>query len=249
VELEQYTDFLRNRVFRQTLLCRKDVKLRRELDPDAFSSMYVACALRPRNPPVDVRDASTPAAFGDGNGTLETSDPRLKAALVILDECWPKALSFDELALRINGRLYDDPVDSVRFRDDSHSVAPSFCECYARGVMRLSLHPPVHVASPGERPLGSAVARLQADQSPVVTNLLHAMIGLNDMGRHVLRLADGTRTEADLLDALTGLVDKGDLLLQSDSKPIRSGSEARPLLSQSLSRCLKKLCEDALLVG
>ena len=36
VELEQYTDFLRNRMFRQTLLCRKDVQLRKELDPGAF---------------------------------------------------------------------------------------------------------------------------------------------------------------------------------------------------------------------
>jgi methyltransferase-like protein len=180
---------------------------------------------------------------------LETSDTRLKAALVILSECWPKALPFEELAMRINARLYDDPVDSVRFQDDSRSVAPSFCECYARGAMRLFLHPPVYIASPSERPLGSPVARLQADHSPVVTNTLHAMIGLNDVGRHVLQLADGTRTEKDLLDTLTGLVDKGDLLIQADSKPIRSGSEARPLLSQSLSRCLKKLCEDALLVG
>ena len=57
---------------------------------------------------------------------LGTSDPRLKAALVILGECWPQALPFDELAMRINARLYDDPVDSVRFRDDwkSDRVAP-----------------------------------------------------------------------------------------------------------------------------
>ena len=93
------------------------------------------------------------------------------------------------------------------------------------------------------------MARLQANHSSVVTNLLHSMVPLNDVGRHVLRLADGTRTEDDLLDALTELVNKGDLLLQADARAIRSGSEAHPLVSQSLSRCLRKLCEDALLVG
>jgi methyltransferase-like protein len=249
VELEQYMDFLRNRMFRQTLLCHKSVKLQQELDPGALSSMHVACALKPRDPPVNIRDASVKAAFADPNGALETSDPRLKAALVVLSECWPKAIPFDELTMRMNARLYDDPVDAARFRDDSRSVAPSFCECYARGVMRLFLHPPVYVATPSDHPKASPVARLQAEHSPVVTNLLHQMITLNDIGRHVLRLADGTRTEEDLLKALTGLVDKGELLLQADSKPVRNASEARPLLSQSLTRCLKKLCEDALLVG
>ena len=43
LELEQYTDFLRNRMFRKTLLCRKGIDLVREFDPRVLQSMYVAC--------------------------------------------------------------------------------------------------------------------------------------------------------------------------------------------------------------
>jgi methyltransferase-like protein len=128
-------------------------------------------------------------------------------------------------------------------------VVLSLTEGYARGVVRLFLHPPVYVATPSERPVSSPLARLQAEDSPTVTNLIHQMITLGDVSRHVVRLADGTRTEADLLEALVRLVDRGDLLVHADSRAVRNGSEARALLATSLTRCLKKLCEDALLIG
>ena len=249
VELEQYMDFLRNRMFRQTLLCRKTVQLAQQLDARAFSSMHVASGLKPKDPAVDVRSSTVAASFSDANSELQTSDPRLKAALVTLSEQWPRALPFDDLAMRINSRLYDDPVDTTRFRNDASSIVPSLTEGYARGVVRLSLHSPVYACTLSERPISSPLARLQAADSSVVTNLLNQLIALNDLGRHVAQLADGTRREDDLLTALIAIVDRGELLVHSDSKPFRNGFEARALLADSLARCLKKLCEDALLVG
>jgi SAM-dependent methyltransferase len=44
---EQYMDFVRNRTFRQTLLCHEDIVLRRALAPDVLKGLAVASSARP----------------------------------------------------------------------------------------------------------------------------------------------------------------------------------------------------------
>src|SRR6185436_14230113 len=43
---EQYLDFFKNRMFRQTLLCREDVPVRRALDDGALESLFASSPAR-----------------------------------------------------------------------------------------------------------------------------------------------------------------------------------------------------------
>jgi tRNA1(Val) A37 N6-methylase TrmN6 len=47
IELEQYMDFVRNRLFRQTLLCRRGLRLNRSLGPWSLHNLHVAACLQP----------------------------------------------------------------------------------------------------------------------------------------------------------------------------------------------------------
>ncbi len=47
VQMEQYMDFLRNRMFRQTLLCHDNVKLDYVLRPEAVQKMWIASQAKP----------------------------------------------------------------------------------------------------------------------------------------------------------------------------------------------------------
>src|SRR5262249_40738019 len=118
IALEQYMDFVRNRQFRGSLLCRREVRLVRDVWPEKLMRLYVACPARPAASAVDVR-SSDPARFlGLHDLHITTSDLIVIAALLELGETWPQALFFDDLLARARARLRDggggDRTDTAR---------------------------------------------------------------------------------------------------------------------------------------
>jgi methyltransferase-like protein len=94
---------------------------------------------------------------------------------------------------------------------------------------------------PGELPVASPLARLQAATAAEVTNLRHETVRLDDIESHVLRQLDGTRSRNVLLTELLGLVDQG-LLTVSNTEDVTTAVEAR------LDVALQRLTNGALLL-
>jgi len=46
IRMEQYLDFLRNRAFRRTILCRREVAIRRELDAADITKLSLASEMK-----------------------------------------------------------------------------------------------------------------------------------------------------------------------------------------------------------
>ena len=63
VRTEQYMDFLRNRTFRQTLLCRKEITLNRNLTPQSVMPFHIASAAKPVSEHVNIH-SSQPEEIG-----------------------------------------------------------------------------------------------------------------------------------------------------------------------------------------
>src|SRR5262249_17557113 len=82
IELEQFLDFVGNRKFRQALLCHADVALERHVRPERLTGLYVASALRPASPDLDVRSSREERFQSPRGRGPTTTDPLLKAALV-----------------------------------------------------------------------------------------------------------------------------------------------------------------------
>ncbi len=82
IESEQYMDFLRNRMFRQTLLCRKEIELDRSLKPNRLIGMQVSSNARPEGP-INLRSGER-TLFKRGGSTLTTTEPEVKAAFLHL---------------------------------------------------------------------------------------------------------------------------------------------------------------------
>ena len=74
VRLEQYMDFLTNRRFRSTILCRADVELKRNIDSREIRN-YAVCFVKPVKPITDV-DSERPVEVRtvDGKFDLMTMD-------------------------------------------------------------------------------------------------------------------------------------------------------------------------------
>jgi SAM-dependent methyltransferase len=177
---EQYLDFFKGRMFRQTLLCHADVE-RREPAPPVVRGMLAASPAQPATVVgpgrVDFR--------GPHGATLTTDHDALKAALVRLGEAWPRALPVAELA------------------GDDDSVCAALLQAYAANLVQLHVWAPKLAAMPPEKPVASALARLQAARGTRITNLRHASVEVpDDLGRRLIVLLDGTRDRAALLDEL-----------------------------------------------
>jgi SAM-dependent methyltransferase len=202
VEKEQYIDFLCARKFRRSLLVHRGVATLPAPSPDALSGLYLTARCHPLSAQPDVASDAVERFRGpDEVVTVSTNNPLLKAALVSLWEAWPRSLPFQRLWGEVLARLDRAPAAAAVERDPSRLRA-SLLQCQQSGLAELHVHAPDLPTEAGDRPTASAVARLQAAEGGLVTNLRHYSVQLDDPGRRLLRHLDGSRDRAALLAVL-----------------------------------------------
>ncbi|WP_051378757.1 methyltransferase regulatory domain-containing protein [Derxia gummosa] len=279
VQFEQKLDFLRNRHFRQTLLCKADREVQRGLAPTAVAGMWIASAAQfepaapgadagaatpasatpadaPR-PPLDLRPG-VPAAFALRQGERVTArggsqNPLTKAALGLLAERWPLGWRFDELvaaAAERAGQWVPPALAGVHAR----LLTQELMQAFVGGLVELrAWQPPCAVAAPGRplpvKPVASPWARHEAEGDELVTNLRHDVIKLVPFSRALLGLLDGTRDRADLVRALDARVADGSLALPQTPEPPADPQLRRAHVAAWVDDSLARLAGYSLLMG
>jgi methyltransferase-like protein/SAM-dependent methyltransferase len=248
IALEQYMDFVRNRQFRASLLCRRGVRLVRDVWPEKLMSLYVACPSRPAAAAVDVRNSDPARFLGLHDLHITTSDSIVIAALLELGESWPQALRFDDLLGRARARLHDAGLgDRLSAMKDSDVLASSLLRCYAANAIELRARMVPLTLNPGGRPLATAYARFQAGRGGYVTNLRHEIVQLKDFIRNVLCELDGTRTVDELVAFLAASVMAGSLVVPAHGSSADEGSGVRPVSASMVHENLAELARCGLL--
>ncbi len=207
---EQYLDFVRFRRFRQTLLCHAEVKLERQPGADKVTQFLLAAAagMRVRVGMGDAPEPETPsAAQAVADASVPGDEAFLQALLDVLSDAAPRMLSFDELVAGVSAR-----AGGEMFKARSPDAFRQFAFGAARaGALELHVRAPALVTEPGERPVGSPIARLQLETGEIVTSLCHDAVKLdNKVASTLLALLDGTRSRAALVEALGGLLEGDD---------------------------------------
>jgi SAM-dependent methyltransferase len=188
---QQYLDFLKLRRFRQSLLCRRDVALTRP--PEANRVPALLASLGPHT--VSGDPAGVLEFQGERGAKAQTSHPLAKAALIELGAVWPRRAQFPCLLARARERAASGAPEE----HDATALAEILLYCYAMGLIGLHAHAPRFAERAGERPEASALARLQAHETPWITTLCHGLVRLDDeVGRRLVELLDGTRDRATL---------------------------------------------------
>lgn len=232
VEMEQYLDFLKNRTFRQTLICHRGVRIERKPDERGLAQLRIAGLTEPSEQPANLSPGHE-VKFTGAHGRINTSDPGAKALLVVLREAWPRSVPFGELVKQVRKTVADaglaDAVDTV----NETSVGSNVIHCHLRGFVRILAAELPCAAVAGTHPRGAAVARWYAMKGPNVTNLAHEVVQLNDLGRQVLLLADGTRDRSALADEVSKLATKNAIILTSDAERLMP---AEMLVAQTLTK-------------
>ena len=86
LHLEQYMDFVRNRQFRQTLLCHRDLRPNRALSPGSLHGLLVSSAARAGSTPVDLTQG-TAVVFSKDSQSATGHARASKAAMIVLAGC------------------------------------------------------------------------------------------------------------------------------------------------------------------
>jgi SAM-dependent methyltransferase len=180
LEREQYLDFLKVRRFRQTLLCREEISLGRDLRPEQMRGFLF----------------SSPARLVDGKLVganqvrLEAGQEAVERVACALGETYPLPLTFDELA---------------PYAGSAAALEEILFALATGGFAELHVYDFPCEETVTARPVASALARRQARDSHHVTSLCHTVVELDETGRNLLPLLDGTRDHAALAAALPGI--------------------------------------------
>ena len=246
---EQYADFLKCRKFRQTLLCPQPVQLDRTLPPERLANLFVASAAQPAVPEIDLQEQSVVEFRSVKGQGLATNHPLMKAAMLCLAQSWPRPIGFMELLGHAHAQLGDHKHMSSQ-AEDMALLGNMVFQAYGKNLVELHVHVPHFVLEVSERPIASALARLQIRQSAFVTNVLHGSVKIEDLlGRHLLSLLDGTRDRNALVAELEALVRSGATTVQKDGVVVEDPQKIHQLLVDGMEEKLKELARLALLVG
>ncbi len=189
-DAEQYADFVRNRAFRQTLLCRAGVELKRSVSPEVVRQFRIASCLDP------VQEAGGAVTwFRDADGVeLQVRDALTVAALQELRAVWPASLTFLEVLAKAAARA-EHPTGPR----EAALLGNGLLACYstARGLEFQRLPRPFRT-SVAEFPRASPLSRWQVTRGLRVTNQRHENVLLRPEEGAVLRQLDGRHGLADL---------------------------------------------------
>ncbi|MCJ7738621.1 MAG: class I SAM-dependent methyltransferase [Anaerolineae bacterium] len=249
VELEQMTDFVRNRMFRRTLLCHDDIPITRILDTRNALNLYVASRAVPVAAQPNTLTRSVEEFRGPDGATLSIDHPISKAAMIHLSDISPSAIGIPELCAAACRRLDADGQHSPN-PDDSDILMANLLKAfsYSSQLAEFHVHVPAMLQPAIDRqPIASPVARHHALESDVVTNLWHERVRVDSLRRYVLCRLDGSHTWDDLLDDLIGQAQSGQLEVKRDGSPISDPEEVKAILSRNIVSVLNWAARSALL--
>jgi methyltransferase-like protein/2-polyprenyl-3-methyl-5-hydroxy-6-metoxy-1,4-benzoquinol methylase len=257
LQREQYLDFLKNRAFRRTLLCHREVRLDRHLRPERLTNMYLAAEVVCEEPATESA-ASQPMEFRRRGGMSGTTDHVLtQAALRHVGASWPQCVSFPALvaaaAAERTSHGPGGPSAAASAQDLSH-LAVNLLQLYAAGMLELHVAPPPIATCVTARPVASPWARFQIEQGRTVTNLRHQRVQMDPLALRLVWLMDGTRDRPQLLDELAewvvreGVSLPGSEVQPGSPQPV-TRTAIREMLSQTLEDALQTAANSSLLIA
>lgn len=245
LNVEQYMDFLRNRVFRQTLFVHRNVKLSRNLDWHNLVPLRIQLRQEIVATEHDVKSTDRVEYTELGtNIKFAIDEPLIKATLQILRRRAPQSVPFTEL------------VDGARaaagkgYPQAEEMIATHIFRLLSMGLADLVSEPWRCAATVSDRPMASPLARHQASVRDPIVTLRHQLTDRSpNILWHLLQLLDGQHTLDTLENALVDQVQAGRFQLKRDGQLITAPDRLRELLRADLPTHLENLRQMALLLA
>lgn len=254
IEREQFSDLVRGRMFRQSLLCHANQQLKRHVKPSIVRKFHISSPLTPVESAPDLGSTSS-ESFVDRRGVaIQVSAPVAKAAFLELARRWPGSVAYQPLLRAALARLPKHDGGG-----EAHAAAALDTALFLgilQTVVEISPVAAPFVVELSEMPEGSRLAREQAQQDRRVTNRRHDFVDLDDLHRRLLLLLNGSRTRDELAQALAEEAFRG--AFELPARCVDAGGDIEEtldlpglheIMGRQLPGYLNELARHALLVG
>lgn len=247
IATEQYMDFLRNRPFRQTLLCRRDVQLNRNVSPAALKELFLHCPLKPVSAAPSL-DAGVKESFqGVNNATINSENPYVKAFLMALVKAQPHPISFaqahEQACAAIQGKAAAPSDQEV------NNLLGLLMNAFSRGLLDVVSWAAPVLAQPSAKPAVTPLARFQAAAGLNVTSARHNSASVDAFSRKLMVLLDGSRDMEAIVNEMVGACVRKELNVANDGKAIEDEAQIRQIVATLVPRTLAQLAVAGYLVA
>jgi methyltransferase-like protein len=245
---EQYMDFIRNRSFRQTLLCHANENLRRDIPTGSLESFYYTSVLHRAEPGALNLQAGVAQDFTwkNGTGAIKLDSPFAKAVFEGLAGAKLARVSYPELVRSAKAKAepyLGSEAHRRRAAQEEAALGQGIAQLHARGLIDIFAERPRLQLSAPDKPAATALARYQAEHTHLVTNRAHDSIHLDTLACAVLMACNGERDRAGILDFLVARAQAGTLKLSESGKPIQGEAKVLASLRTSVAIALPKLAD------
>lgn len=242
---EQTLDFLRNRRFRESLLCHVGAKPLYDVKPEKIEGMFIASQLtsaEEQSDPTSRREISFQKPQG---GEVRVAEPLHKAALKILAQRWPESLEASQLYSEASRQAVPDrePTEKRKIELFAFLLAlldANLIEAHAYDSFCTRTIPP--------SPRVSRLARIQARLGEHVTSLRHQDVRCEPIVRQVMLRLDGTRGKVELCSEFADMVVRGEMVIEQDGKRVSDRNQARTLMADVLERVMTRLISQGFIL-
>ncbi|MFN2337870.1 MAG: methyltransferase regulatory domain-containing protein, partial [Gammaproteobacteria bacterium] len=242
-EQEQYLDYLGNRCFRQSLLCRAGAPLSHDLDIGRLRHMAFFANLGiPAK--VNLRKARPEDFTFGGDKDVQVTHPLAKAALMELTTCYPDAMPFAELVESAAARLRAAGNDTAA--EDVNGLLSELFILFTHQAVGMTPLQRRHSRGDAERPRAHRLARAQAAQQlGHLATARHSTILLDPFSTRLVLYLDGRRTVPELIEQLTTDIREQRLVLP-DLKPT-TPDKLKAQVGANVERFLKLFARQGIL--
>ncbi len=248
IHAEQYMDFLRNRLFRQTLLCHREIPLKRDLTAEKVKRLFIASDTSSERGSLDFIPEGKEIFRTSAGSTVETDFPLTKSALRVLKGYWPRAIRFDHLFREANRFLgHHHPYEEDQ--EKQQALAEDILHCYVANIVELHTWQAEFVIQVPKRPKVSPLVMYQANHHLPITNQRHELVHLDAIGKQLILLLNGMKERKEILQKLIEQVQQGALIVHQNGHPLSDDEQIRNILVGAMEQTLAHLCLSAMLIA
>jgi methyltransferase-like protein len=255
IQAEQYMDFLRNRMFRESLLVKSSVNPNWAVNPENLRQLHVASGARavgPDGQPLTTVNIATEenVSYRSNSGmTMATNRPILKAVIQVLSEVYSTTMPFDALRKAARERIGNVTTDPKQIVEDTNMIAVGLLNCYmSSDLVELHGMPIQFNKKPGDTPAALPWARLQATKQTVVTNRRHEVIRTNDLDKQLIPLMDGKTTKAEIVEKLADVASRGLINVQKDGMTLHEPKDVKEAIKSIIDQAIQNVANQGLVV-
>lgn len=249
ISSEQYMDFVTNRRFRNTLLCKAGVEINRNISPNIWNNMYLTSQLQSSMPIDQIKfdDENQSVTFAAVNiqASFNVTSSFLKAACVRIIENQGRFIHFDEIVSYVSKKLPNAKKDEIE-----NVLKSSFTQLLFKNLLEIRVTPPHSISEISKKPKTSDLVRLQvsANETSLVNEYSNTST-LDLVQRLVLLYANGENTIDKIVELILSHVEKNELFINQNDVKVTDKETQKKLANEIVHNALMVLKNNYYLVA